>query len=392
MNTEYYDNLGVSKSATQSEIKKAYYKLSRKLHPDKNPSKDAAEKFKQIVEAYEVLSDPEKRKVYDQYGKDGLNSQGMSVDPSELFERMFGGRGGFPFGFGNNEPTNNKKNPLRERLNLTMEEIYNGATKNIKVSRRTMKKGFSGSLDCVMCKGRGRVTLQQRTPFGVQIAQQSCPQCGGSGLNKDAFVTETKTVEVKVPLGIYEGEDITIHNEGHQIDESGERSDLVFVVKTLDHKKFKRGFVFNDSRDPANIFMEHEISLEESLCGFKFETNHLDGKKMVLSEIDIIKDNDLKIVKGMGLPKYSSHTHDVGYGDLFIKYKINYPLTLTIKQKEEIWKILHQGDDDIKPTDQDATLVSSIPVDEYVQSKHEDPFSQSHVDEDEGANVQCAQQ
>jgi DnaJ-class molecular chaperone len=407
MDTEYYDILGISKSATQTEIKKAYRKLALKYHPDKNSSDEAAEKFKKINEAWSILSDEEKKATYDKFGKQGLEGGGGmgGFNPNDVFSSFFGGgmggMGGFPFGGMREEepeiPT------IKKSFGLTLKEIYTGTTRKISVTRKSLRANFKGSQICSACKGKRFIMLQQRTRMGIQIMRQPCRECNATGINPKAFNQETIKIDVKVPKGIYEGENIILENKGDHIPKEmrkygKERGDIVLVVSTDDDNIFKRGIVFNGKKDPSNIYFEKEISLEESLCGFTFETKHLSGKKMVLAETDIINDNDVRVIEGRGLPKFKDPIES--YGNLFIKYKVKYPKKLTREQKDSIWKIFGHADDEIKDYEtEDCDLTSSITAEEFIHKENAqdddddnfNPFSQQ-FHSSSGEEMRCAQQ
>merc|ERR1711871_45512 len=223
--TKLYKTLGINQDASESEIKKAYRKLAIKFHPDKNKDnqEEAAEKFKDISEAYQILSDPEKRKLYDQLGMDGVNGSGMQFNPNDLFEHLFGGMGGmggFPFGDMFNQGNMRKREKVAEpvmiKKKVTLEEIYLGKEINV---------NYTQTSHCKACQGTGSKSGKS----------SQCQTCKGAGL------TSTK-VDVQIPLkrGVSEGQKIHLEGQGNQIRNSNHRSDLIVVIVEKEHKLFKR--------------------------------------------------------------------------------------------------------------------------------------------------------
>merc|ERR1711871_1593055 len=255
--TKLYKTLGINQDASESEIKKAYRKLAIKFHPDKNKDnqEEASEKFKDISEAYQILSDPEKRKMYDSMGMDGVKGNGMQFDPSDLFEHLFGGggMGGFPFGdiFGNRRSAKkeNVPEPLMVKKKVSLEDIYNGAEISFSYSQTSHCENCKGtgsitgvSSKCSACRGMGFVMISNQIAPGMfQQIQRPCDNCNGTGIYiepknicKKSRGTGLKTEkkEIKIPLkkGISDGQKIHIQGAGNQIRNSKHRSDLIVII------------------------------------------------------------------------------------------------------------------------------------------------------------------
>ena len=292
--TKYYDILGVKPDATVDELKKAYRKLALKLHPDKNPDNDP-EQFKQLSQAYEVLSDEKKRTVYDQYGEQGLKEGGgpggfHGSDPFDIFNMFFGG-GGHPFG-GRQE---NRGKNLIHQLSVSLEELYNGAVRKLALQKSVICDkcegigGKKGSVTkCATCKGSGFVVrVHQIAPGMIQQMRAHCSDCEGQGeqINpKDRCKTcdgkkikrERKIIEVHIDKGMEDGKKITFSGEGDQ--EPGlEPGDIIIVLEEKDHPIFKR--------DKTDLHMKMQITLTEALCGFQKVVTTLDKRQLVITAL-----------------------------------------------------------------------------------------------------------
>ena len=384
MNDEYYKTLGVSKTASQSEIKKAYRKLALRYHPDKNTDKKAVDKFKEVSEAYEVLSDPEKKQTYDRFGKDGLNNQGgmnpQGMSPEDLFS-MFGARTGFGgfSGFGGFKQQNQEE-VINIIVELTLEEIFNGVKKEVQYRRRTKKQNStSSSTKCNICNGSGTRITKQKFGNNMHINQSPCNVCNGSGINQNAFKQEIFKKVVQIPRGANQNTKIIIENEGHETNNS--RGNVHINVHTKEHHIFKRNFNLNGKQNPADLFLEKEISLADSLCGFIAEEKFFNNKTLLLIENDIIKDGSIRIIKNKGLPYFNNNSK---YGDIFVKYTIK-DTKLTKEQKDKIFEIIGKKKDTVKDYTNKEKYISttSIKPDEY--------STYSNNDSDDEEPSQCNQ-
>ncbi|XP_059651626.1 dnaJ protein homolog [Cornus florida] len=335
-NSKYYEILGVPKSASQDELKKAYRKAAIKNHPDKGGD---PEKFKELAQAYEVLSDPEKREIYDQYGEDALKEGmggggGASHNPFDIFESFFGGAA-----FGGGGSTRGRKKQGEDvvhTLKASLEELYNGTTKKLSLSRSILckkckgkgsKSGISGS--CYGCHGTGmKISTRQIGPGMIQQMQHVCPECRGSGeviserdrcqqCKGNKVSQEKKVLEVHVEKGMQHGQRIVFQGQADEAPDTV-TGDIVFVVQQKDNPKFKRKF--------DDLHIEHTLSLAEALCGFQFALTHLDGRQLLIKSNpgEIIKPDMYKAINDEGMPQ---HQRPFIKGRLIIHFDVEFPET-----------------------------------------------------------------
>ncbi len=360
MPRDYYDILGVSKSATQEELKKAYRKLAVKYHPDKNPdNKEAEGKFKEAAEAYSALSDPEKRQRYDQFGHDGLkqngfgggggfSGQGMSMDDifsqfGNIFGDAFGGGGFGSFFGGNTQHRNtNRGADMRVNLRLSLEEIYSGVKKQIKIKRfencsDCHGEGGKGKHTCPVCHGTGKVRERVNSFFGQMISEKACYQCHGQGTIID-FPCQTchgegrvkieASVTIDIPAGVQDGNYMTLSGEGNTGKRKGETGDLIVIFKEQNHKIF--------TRSGNDVIVTCVITWPQAVLGDEIEVPTLSGK--VSFKINSGTDNGkIYRLRGKGLPVLHGHR----YGDQLIQIKIETPSQIDRDEKNLI-KELYQ--------------------------------------------------
>lgn len=342
--TKLYDLLGVSPTASESEIKRSYYKLAKEYHPDKNT--EHGEKFKEISFAYEVLSDQRKRRIYDRSGIDGLKEGGGGggmggMVPEDLFSHFMGGGmgGGSIFedmfgGGGGRSRRRAKGEDTLYPLKVSLEDLYNGKTAKLQLAKNIICapcKGIGGkegsNQSCSTCRGRGmKVTIRQLGPGMVQQMQSVCPDCRGEGQtisDKDKCKTcsgkktvkETKVLEVPVTPGMRDGQKIIFRGEGDQ--EPGvEPGDVIIVLQQKEHERFLR--------DKDSLFMKHTLNLTEALCGFQLVVQHLDNRNIVFSNQkgDVIEPGSIRGIVGEGMPN-AKHTNIKG--NLYIKFDVEFP-------------------------------------------------------------------
>lgn len=345
--TDYYSILGVDRSANADEIKKAYRKLALKYHPDRNHDKDSNEKFKSINEAYEVLSDPEKRDIYDKYGKDGLehNGKGGFTNPEDIFNMFFGGNNPFDmFGFNSFNSKNHKQKAedIIIQTPVTLQDIYCGKKINHSIyidnictecHGSGLKKGCVQT-NCKTCGGSGK--YQQRYGFSIMIT--TCPNCHGSGksindndkctkCSGNKYIKTKKDIIITINKGIRDKSHVILKHEGNEI-VGGSRGNIIIVFLEQKHKTF--------IRKNNDLYITKNISFSESLLGTLVEIKHLDGKKYIINIDKIILNDQSITVKHLGMPIENKNE----FGDLIIKFTVQQPKQFTDKQKDELRKIL----------------------------------------------------
>lgn len=335
---DYYNVLELEKSASQEEIKKAYKKLAVKWHPDKNPDnqKEAEIKFKEISEANEVLSNPEKREIYDTHGHAGLKNSGFDFDPSEMpdINDIFGNM------FGQHRQKNNSDDIVFQH-SFTLEELYKGKKVTETIPRKTFctKCNGHGTDDgqdhsCKKCNGRGIVVqVVKNGPF-VQQTQTTCPMCKGSCVDTkvskcakcdgNKLYSEQHTTTFDIPAGAFERMGIAAENEGNQSQKNrSKRGNIVLVVQEIPDETFKRMFVLNGKKreDPADLLMFLNISIAESICGFERKIKHVSGETFNICYSHMTKEGDIIVVSKKGMPRVE---YNNVFGDLYICINIKH--------------------------------------------------------------------
>lgn len=345
---DYYEVLGVSRTATEDELKKAYRKLAKKYHPDLNPgNKEAEASFKEANEAYAVLSDPEKRRVYDQYGHAGMDGQGFGgfngagfdIDLDDLFGSFFGGGFG---GFGGSQRrTRGPKRGanLKYRMNLDFMEAAFGVEREIKIKKEDICDSCQGTGTqdgseperCSTCQGSGQVNQRQQTMFGTVMTSRACPACGGSGtVIKNPCAScggrgrkqKTKTLHVKIPAGINEGEMLTVRGEGEPGDHGGPSGDLYIEVHLRPHQIFKR--------DRYNTFCEVPVTFVQLALGAEIDVPTIDGNQQ-FNLREGTQPGENFTIRGKGIP-YVNRSNQ--RGDHIFQVSLEVPRNLGESQKE----------------------------------------------------------
>jgi molecular chaperone DnaJ len=350
MKKDYYEVLGVSKNASLSEIKKAYRKKAIEYHPDKNPGdKKAEDNFKIAAEAYEVLSDSQKKSQYDQFGhaafEGGQGFSGGGMDMNDIFSQFgdifgsaFGGGGG---GFSGGRGAL-KGSDMRIRVKLTLEEIADGIEKKIKVSRKVQAPGVSYT-SCSACDGRGQVMKITNTILGRMQTSSTCNVCSGSGksiLNRPAgsdlngMIKKEETVSVKIPPGVEEGMQLKVSGKGNDAPANGVSGDLLVLIEEIHHDRF--------FRENNHLHYDLYISYSEAVLGVSKEVNLLSGKVRIKLESGIQSGKTLRL-RGKGLPSVSSY----GVGDLLVHLNVWTPKILNREQKRFFESMLE--DDNFQP-------------------------------------------
>ena len=351
MKKDFYEILGISKSASDAEIKKAYRKKALEFHPDKNPDNPAAEEqFKLAAEAYEVLSDPQKKAKYDQYGHQAFDGAGgfggghggMNMDDifSQFGDIFGGGFGGF--GGGGGGPRRAKGSNMRIKVKLTLEEIANGVEKKVKVKRKVQAPGVSYKT-CTTCNGQGQVMRVTNTILGRMLSASTCPSCGGSGQildkkpnNADAqgMILEDETVSIKIPAGVVDGMQLKVSGKGNDAPGNSIPGDLIVAIEELEHEFLKR--------EGENLHYDLYISFAEAVLGISKDIEAVNGKVRIKLEEGIQSGKILRL-KGKGIPSINGY----GSGDLLVHVNVWTPKTLTKEQKQFFENALN--DDNFTP-------------------------------------------
>lgn len=365
---DYYEILEVSKNVTEVELKKAYRKKALKYHPDKNPGdKEAEEKFKEAAEAYEVLSDPQKRARYDQFGHAGVGGAagggfsggGMNMEDifshfGDIFGSAFGGGG---FGGFSSRPQQVQGSNLRIRLSLTLKEIINGVEKTVKVKRFKLAPGAT-SKTCTTCKGSGQTRRVMNTPFGQMQTQTVCGTCNGTGkiadhippgANNMGLIKVEEEVSIKIPAGVREGVQLQVRGKGNDAPFGGIPGDLIVVIEEIEDENLKR--------EGDNLHYELYITVPEAILGIKKEVPTVAGKVKITIEAGTQSGKILRL-KGKGLPQMQGY----GHGDLFIHVNVwtPNPNKLTKVQKDFFEEMMNDEHFTPKPTKNDKTFFEKI--------------------------------
>ena len=353
---DYYEVLGVSKSADATEIKKAYRKLALKYHPDKNPGdKEAEEKFKEAAEAYDVLSNEEKRRRYDQFGHAGVGGAGqggfgggMSMDDIfSQFGDIFGSFGGFSgfggFGGGRSARRVNRGTNLRVKVKMNLQEIATGIEKKIKVKKYVACQHCNGTgakdgksySTCSTCKGSGQVTRVQNTILGAMQTTSTCPTCEGEGkiinekctfCNGEGVLMSEEVISINIPAGVGEGMQLSLSGKGNAARRGGVNGDLIVLIEEEEHPELVR-----DGNDLLyNVF----IGYPEAVLGETVEIPTIEGKVKVKIEAGTQPGKILRL-RGKGLPDVNGY----GKGDLLAKVNVWIPKNLSKDEKKLVEKM-----------------------------------------------------
>jgi molecular chaperone DnaJ len=343
---DYYEILGVAKNANEDEIKKAYRKLAIKYHPDKNPDDKAAEeKFKEAAEAYEVLSDPEKRQRYNQFGHAGVGGAGgaggfggMNMDDIfSQFGDIFGGAfGGFSGGGGRGGRRVARGTNLRVKVKLTLKEIANGVEKKIKVNKHVSCKTCNGSgakngqyETCRSCNGSGTITRVQQTILGAMQTQTTCGTCHGEGrivkdkcntCHGDGIVREEEVIAINIPAGVAEGMQLSMNGKGNAAPRGGINGDLLILIEEEEHPYLKR--------EGNHLIYYLNIGFPDAALGTSVEIPTVDAKAKIKIEPGTQSGKVLRL-KGKGLPDVNSY----GRGDLMVEISVYTPTNLSSDEK-----------------------------------------------------------
>ncbi|KAJ1657448.1 Type I HSP40 co-chaperone [Dispira simplex] len=401
--TKLYDALGLTPNSTESEIKKAYRKLALKYHPDKNPNE--GEKFKEISHAYEILSDPQKREMYDRVGEEGLSGGGMegNMTAEDLFSHFFGGS---PFGGPGRR--GQSSGPRRGKdtayvLKVSLEELYKGKVSKLAFNKTVLcekceGKGGKDVKSCGTCNGQGiRVTLRHLGPM-VQQIQQTCPDCQGEGqiipessrckgCKGQKTTNERKVFEVHVDKGMRDGQKIVFSGEADQAPDTIP-GDVVIVVEEKAHDRFKR--------KGDDLYFQVKIDLLTALAGGQFHIKHLDDRVLVVNILpgEVIKPGETKAILGEGMPSYRHHHK----GNLYVQFEIDFPqpnwtspeaiavLETVLPPRPTLPNVRHEEAEEVVLSHLDATQQARA------QRMEDDEDEEEMHGGHSGPGVQCAQQ
>lgn len=362
---DYYEILEITKSASGEEIKKAYRKMAIKFHPDKNPGDSTAEdKFKEAAEAYEVLSDGNKKARYDQYGHAGMSGNGSQgggfggggMNMDDIFSQ-FGDIFGGHFGGGGQQgrPQQVRGSNLRVRIKLNLEEIINGTQKTIKVKKLKFAKGAT-SKTCPTCNGAGAQIKVMNTMFGQMQTQQTCSTCQGigkvadkipSGANAQGLVKEDEEVVINIPAGAREGVQLSVRGKGNDAPFGGMAGDLLVVVEEEIDKSIKR--------EGDNLHQELYISFAEASLGTSREVSTVTGKVKIKIDNGTQSGKILRLA-GKGLPNIEGY----GKGDMFIHINVWTPQELTASQREFFENQIANGEMMAEPSGKEKTFFDKV--------------------------------
>lgn len=353
MDLDYYQILGVERTASEDEIKRAYKKIAIKYHPDRNPGdKEAEEKFKQAAEAYDVLRDPEKRSRYDQFGKAGVNGgaggfggfngQGMNMDDIfSMFGDIFGGRHGFGgFNSAENQTRQYRGSDLRLKVKVNLNDVMNGVTKKFKVRKDIICDECKGSgcdkgtspETCSTCNGRGYVIRTQRSIFGMMQTQQPCPTCNGEGTiikhkchkcHGEGVVSGEEIIEAKIPAGVADGMMVNVPGKGNAAKHNGIPGDIQILIEEEPSKIF--------IRDENDLIYNLLLTVPQAVLGDDIEIPTVDGKVKIKIAPGTQPGKVLRL-RGKGIPAIQGYGY--GKGDLVINISVYIPEKINDKERK----------------------------------------------------------
>ncbi|KAL7267212.1 Type I HSP40 co-chaperone [Rhizina undulata] len=404
-----YKVLEIDPNATEAEIKKAYRKLAMKYHPDKNAhNPEAAEKFKEIGHAYEILSDTQKRTVYDQYGEEGLSGDagmGGGMSAEDLFSQFFGGMGGGMGGMfgGGMQPQGPKKSrDIIHVHKVSLEDLYKGKVSKLALQKSVLcpkcegRGGKEGAVKkCAGCNGAGMKTMMRQMGPMIQRFQTVCPDCNGEGeiikekdrcknCNGKKTITERKVLHVHVDKGMQDGQKITFNGEGDQGPDIIP-GDVIFVIEQKPHPRFQR--------KGDDLYYHAEIDLLTALAGGSIAVEHLDERWLTvqIKPGEVISPGMVKVVHGQGMPSFRHHD----YGNLYIQFDVRFPPDHFNDEEKIVMLEAILPPRQVPEIPPDA-MVEDVVLEEVDQSQQARVNAATSVDEDEdhhrGEGVQCASQ
>lgn len=365
MKQDYYEILGIDKNASAAEIKKAYRKMALKYHPDKNPGDEKAEEmFKKSAEAYEVLSNPDKKARYDQYGHaafegGGFGGGGMNMDDifsqfGDIFGSAFGGGFGGFGGFGGGQRRVKGSN-LRIRVKLDLEEVANGVEKKVKVRRKVQAEGVTYKT-CPSCNGMGQVTKVTNTILGRMQTATTCSTCSGSGqvidnrpsdADAQGLKVQEETVSIQIPAGVEEGMQLKVSGKGNEAPGNGIAGDLLVAIETVEHPTLKR--------EGDNLHYDLYISFSDAVLGTSKEIDTVGGKVRIKLEPGIQSGKILRL-RGKGISSINGY----GSGDLLVHVNVWTPKELNKEQREFFERMQDDENFSPKPEKSDKSFFEKV--------------------------------
>ena len=374
---DYYEVLGVAKGASADETKKAYRKMAIKYHPDKNPGdKEAEEKFKEAAEAYDVLSNPDKKARYDQFGHAGMSGNGgggfsgggFSMDDifsqfGDVFGGHFGGFGGFG-GFGSQGGRGGRRvsrgSDIRIRVKLDLKEVAHGVEKKVKINKQVHCKACNGKgakseadiKTCDTCRGTGQVTRVTQTILGAMQSASTCPTCNGEGktiakpcnvCSGSGLVKEMEEISFKIPAGVAQGMQLTVQGKGNAAKSGGVNGDLLVVIEESEHPELQR--------DGNDLIYSLFISIPDAVLGMDAEVPAVDGKLRIKVEPGTQSGKILRL-RGKGLPDVNRY----GTGDLLVYIQIWTPKKIDKQEKEMLEKLKVSSSFKPNPSKEDSNF------------------------------------
>lgn len=365
MKQDYYEILGLNKSASAAEIKKAYRKKAIEFHPDKNPGDSKAEEmFKKAAEAYEVLSDPDKRARYDQYGHaafegGGFGGGGMNMEDifsqfGDIFGSAFGGSFGGFGGFGGGQRRVKGSN-LRIRVKLSLEEVANGVEKKVKVRRKIQASGVTYKT-CTTCNGNGQVTKITNTILGRMQTAATCSSCSGSGqiidkrpaeADAQGLIMAEETVSIKIPAGVEEGMQLKVSGKGNEAPGNSVPGDLLVAIETKEHDTLKR--------EGDNLHYDLYVSISDAVLGTSKEIDTVSGKVRIKLEPGMQSGKILRL-RGKGINNINGY----GSGDLLVHVNVWTPKELNKEQRDFFEKMSSNENFEPKPEKSDKSFFEKV--------------------------------
>jgi DnaJ family protein A protein 2 len=440
---DYYEVLGVSKTATTEEIEKARKKAILLFHPDKNlkNKEQASKNLIKVEEAFQVLNDPDKREIYDKYGKEALDEQNMmnggrsASDMNDILKNIFSSMGGMPPGMGgmggipgmrnmrnmfrsddngNDEDDDDIIPPVKCVIDLELSELYIGKTMRHSVDRGSLCKNCDGTgsedkIDhtCKTCKGNGFIVKVQQMGPMIQQMQQKCNKCNGQGKTKsfsecktcsgNKVIVEQYDFELTIPQGAFTKYCVKIPNQGNEIpiDQrkgAHTRTDLEAYIREKRHDTFTHMFTIEgkkDESDPADLLINIHVNLAESLCGFYKTIQHLDNNDINFHHDSLVKNGDIIIIKGKGMPVLGSDK----FGDLYCSITVDYPMQkIPDDKRKRLWQLLTGTSYQLK--DNNINYEPSVTLDSFTEAKNKGKKGKSkskYPEDGNGENIQCAQ-